>query len=243
MVAMRKPLEVCQRVSKRPILAWFVLSTVIYATLLTVDATELDRGFSEGVRDLVSESRSLFTNIFASFILYYLVVFLPSRRRHRVLQAGCEKMYAGLKREILFEILSCAWKGGNKDVDLAEVDELMNPVKFRDFFDGGREADEGFYAFSNHIQRNEGDFKLIVSKFKSVARQIDFILNNMEIEDEQKFQRLKRIEHALLSLDELHANYDDVKTLDRMIWEIFGGFSSIDGYRNFDPIQKAISEL
>lgn len=229
----------------KSVLAWFVLSVVLYLTLAVADDFGFGGQVTRSWKSVVGDAKSLLANVVASFVLYYLVVYLPARRKHMTLRSSCRKMYLTIKREMLFLILSGAWHGGNRDVDLAfdTRERLMDPEEFRKFFDGGREADEGFYAFSNHIQRNEDDFRLIVSKFKSVARQLEFILNNLEIVDQRRFDRLKWVEQSLLDLDDLHANYDDVKTLDKVIWQIFGGWSDGDGYQGCDPILKAIEEL
>lgn len=119
----------------------------------------------------------------------------------------------------------------------------MNPTEFVRFFEEGMEADEGFYAFRNHIQANEKDFRAIIFKLGLIARQLEFLLNNLEIPDDAQFQALKRIEEWLVGLDVLHASYDEEKMLDNALWSIFGGWSMIDGYRGYDPIEKAIDGI
>jgi hypothetical protein len=205
----------------------------------------LDEVLPPNARAVFAETKSLLSNIIASFLLYYLVGYLPAERKRKALRANCKRMYLNTKTQILFDILSGSVRGGRTDIGISSdlIDALMNPVAFRKFFEKGREADEGFYAFSNYIQRNDEAFRSIVFKFKLVARQLEFVLSNIDFEDEKSFQGLKWLEHSLFALDELHADYDTVKSLGQTIWAVFTGWSMVDGYRDFDPIEKAIDEI
>jgi hypothetical protein len=193
----------------------------------------------------LTEARSLLTNILASFLLFYLVSYLPDRRRRKSLRVACRKMYRSTKEQILWDILDGSRKGGRTDFELhyGLVEQLMSPDEFRKFFADGKESDEGIYAFRNHIQGDEDDFRSIIFKFKLMARQLEFLLNNVAVENQENLESLKRLEQWLLSLDELHAGYDEEKVLDGAIWAIFAGWSMADGYRGYDPIEKAIEQI
>jgi hypothetical protein len=119
----------------------------------------------------------------------------------------------------------------------------MSIGEFRNAFEGGREADEGIYAFSNYIQNNESEFRAIVFELNLIARELNFVLNNYDIDDQELFETVKRIEEALFSTRELHADYDDEKRLTNLLYGIFTGFSIIDGYTDYDPIERAIKSL
>ncbi len=227
----------------RSILLWFGIVLVAYVAALFVTYFGLDSGLSVGSRALISEGRAFLSNIVVSFILYYLVVYLPAQRKRATLRANCKKMYRDTKRQILCDIVSWSVSGGRTDLDMGNFDEMMKPEGFKKAFEGGREADEGFYAFTNFIMRDEAAFRSIVFKFKLVARQLEYILQNIEFDDEGIFQKLKRIEEGLFELEQLHADYDQVKILDNVIWGIFAGFSIIDGYRGFDFVEQAIDEI
>jgi hypothetical protein len=43
-----------------------------------------------------------------------------------------------------------------------------------------------------------------------------------------------------LDLLNAKAGYEEEKQLGKLIWEIFAGWSFVDGYRERDPIQEAI---
>lgn len=184
-------------------------------------------------------------SVVVSFVFYYLVVYLPAERKRAIMRNGCRKMYLSTKKQLLYDILSGSWSGGRKDIQITAdlIGNLMAPANFAKFFEGGHEADEGFYAFSNFIQNDEIAFRSVIFKFKLIARQLDFVLNNVEFANEEAFQKLKWLEEFLFELDDLHADYDNEKVLSRAIWSVFAGWSNIDGYRGFDPIEKAIEEI
>ena len=229
----------------RSILFWFGCTLILYVSTLLIGYFGLDGRFPTKLQILFTDAKGLLSNIVASFVLYYLVVHLPAQHKRAVLRASCKKMYLSTKRQILYEILSGSWSGGRKDIDFSmeSIDGLMKPDNFKNLFQGGKNADEGFYAFSNYIQSNETAFRSVIFKFKLVARQLEFVLNNVDFSDEKKFQNLKWLEESLYELDNLHAGYDNEKVLSRAIWSVFGGWSDIYGYGDYDPIEKAIDEI
>jgi hypothetical protein len=183
--------------------------------------------------------------VVASFILYYHVVVLPEARKRNRIKQNCLKSYRYRKRLILHAVVSASIGGGRTDLSSSsgDIDRLMSIGEFRNAFEGGREADEGIYAFSNYIQNNESEFRAIVFELNLIARELNFVLNNYDIDDQELFETVKRIEEALFSTRELHADYDDEKRLTNLLYGIFTGFSIIDGYTDYDPIERAIKSL
>src|SRR5258706_2786392 len=129
----------------RSVLLWFGVALLAYVLTVSIVYFGLDDGLSVRPRTLLSEGKSLLSNVIASFILYFLVVYLPAKRKRAILRASCKKMYLSTKRQILFDILSGSVNGGRKDINITSdfEDVLMkSPSEFTKFFKG-READEG----------------------------------------------------------------------------------------------------
>lgn len=149
------------------------------------------------------------------------------------------------KKQILYDVLQGSKQGGRYDIDVNSETAglLMDVTQFRKVFSHGKELNEGFYAFRNYIQSNEKAFRSIIFKFKLIGRQLDFVLHAIEVRNQQQFDSLKWLEESLFELDELHADYDNEKILCQLIWALFAGWSMIDGYRDYDPIEKAISTI
>ena len=76
-----------------------------------------------------------------------------------------------------------------------------------------------------------------------LSKQIDFVLHNYAIDDQNVFDFFKRLELLLMNLQANGAGYIESKPLCRFIWEIFAGWSFVDGYRGYDIVQKTIEDL
>lgn len=227
------------------VLFWFGITLILYEIAIGLSFTGIEDSFDKTESLLFSEFKTLLLAFISSFAFYFLIVYLPNSRKQRVLRENCLKMYRDTKKQILFDILSASQQGGRTDIEssLDVVERLMVPTEFRKVFQHGSEANEGFYAFSNHIQRSEKDFRSIIFKFKLIARQLEYVLNNYEIKDQETFESIKRIEEILFELDILHVGYDDEKVLGRIIWAIFAGWSMVEEYRDYDIIEKAIAKI
>jgi hypothetical protein len=116
----------------------------------------------------------------------------------------------------------------------------MNPATFKATFGEGRQANEGFYAFQNQMQEETPEFRSIILSLKMLLRQIEFILHNYNIEDQEQFNLIKRLELFLLGLQEARPGYDESKELCGFIWDIFAGWDWINGYRGYDRIVKPL---
>ncbi|MGN6771206.1 MAG: hypothetical protein ACTHJQ_15375, partial [Rhizobiaceae bacterium] len=110
-------------------------------------------------------------------------------------------------------------------------------------FDGGREADEGFYAFENQMSYDTPEFQQIHLSLEMLAKQIAFVLHNYTMDDQKLFDLFKRLELMLLSLRRSTPGYDESKQLCRFVYEIFAGWSFVEGYRGYDPIAKMIADI
>jgi len=107
----------------------------------------------------------------------------------------------------------------------------------------GSEGDEGFYAFENQMSDETPEFQQIVQCLTMLSKQVEFVLHNYSIEDQDDFDFFKRLELLLMRLQANGAGYDESKPLCRFIWEVYAGWSWIDGYIGHDPIEKMISGL
>jgi hypothetical protein len=124
-----------------------------------------------------------------------------------------------------------------------EVDKLMDVENFKASFAHGREADEGFYAFENQMSDETSEFREIVLNLQMLSKQIEFVLHNYAMDDQKAFDSFKRLELLLMKLQSMGPGYDESKPLCRFIWEMFAGFSWIEGYRGYDPIGKMIEDI
>lgn len=87
------------------------------------------------------------------------------------------------------------------------------------------------------------EFREIILNFELLAKQIEFILHNYTMDNLEIFNFFKRLELILIRLRHSSSGYDESKPLCRFIYEIFSGFSHIDGYRGYDYVEKMITDI
>ena len=76
-----------------------------------------------------------------------------------------------------------------------------------------------------------------------LAKQIEFVLHNYEIEDQKLFNVFKGLELELLRLQHSQPGHDESKMLCRFIYEIFAGWDWVEGDRGYDILEKIISDI
>lgn len=180
-----------------------------------------------------------------SFLFYFLVVHLPEARRKAVIKANMLAMYKNIKEDILRAVVQASIAGGRRDlaIDESAIARLMSPPEFKRVFSGGQEANEGFYAFANRMSEDSEEFREIVSCLEVLSKQIEFVLHNYAIDDQKVFDFLKRLELLLVRFRAIGPGYDESKPLCRFIWELYAGWSFVDGDIGHDKIQGLIDGL
>lgn len=184
-------------------------------------------------------------SIVSAFLIYVLAVAVPDMMKRRRIKKNSLRDYLYYKRQLLRAIVSGSICGGRIDLTSSpeEIERLMSVVEFRKTFGQGRDADEGFCAYSNYIHKNESEFRSATFQLSLIARQLDHLFSNYEIENAELFETVKNMEEVLFSARVLHAEYDDVKRVAGLLYCIFSGLSLNSGYRDYDPIEKGIRSL
>ena len=166
-----------------------------------------------------------------------------------VIKVNLKQQYADVKKAILHEVISASRKGGRTDlmiVDSYTIERLLTTDGFREAFEGGKEGHGGFYAFRNYM--SEGDvpeYQEIIINLQILSKQIDYVLHNYPIKDGNIFGFFKRLEGLLIRLENRSTGYyeDEEGMLSSFIWEVFSGYSIIEGYRGYDIVEKMIEEI
>jgi hypothetical protein len=196
-----------------------------------------------------NDTYALATNILAgglvSFFFYWLVVYVPEARKKAIIKNNLIKMYRSLKRSILYQVVFASRKGGREDLhaDTEMMERLMTTEGFRAAFEGGKQGDEGFYAFINQMTHDTPEYREIVSTLELLAKQIEFVLHNYNMDDEDLFAYFKRLEVLLFSLRNTEPGYDESEPLCSFIYKMFSGWDMIDGYLGHDPIESSIARI
>lgn len=227
----------------RKVWPWFVVNLVLLTTLVFVDVTLPPKAL--WWRTSYSLLASALTGGLVSFFFYWLVVYLPEKRKRQVIKHNLSKMYHRIKRDILFQVVFASQKGGRNDLraDTDTIAELMTIDGFKSAFKDGREADEGFYAFENQMSDDTHELQQILLNLELLTSQISFVLHNYPMDDENLFDFFKRLELMLLSLRRSTAGYDESKPLCNFIYRMFSGWDDIYGYSGYDVIERMIADI
>lgn len=227
------------------VMFWFTIVAISYVILTSHELLSLR--FSEATwwNEFYSISSAFLIGALISFLFYFLVVFLPERKKRIVIKNNLQKLYKDIKQDILYQVIFASQKGGRQDLsaDSETVDRLSTIEGFKEAFEGGQEADEGFYAFQNYISDDVPEYRAIILSLGILAKQIDFVLHNYPITDSNVFDFFKRLEIFLMRLESIGPGYEEEKPLSRLIWEIFAGWNWIEGDRGYDIVEKMIGDI
>ncbi len=121
---------------------WFAFNLVALVALIVVHF-----GLSVTTLKWWADTFAVATNLLAgslvSFLFYFLVVHLPEARKKATIKANLQKLYRGIKEDILLQVVFASIKGGRRDIstDTETLQKLMTPEGFKEAFRDGREAD------------------------------------------------------------------------------------------------------
>ena len=132
------------------------------------------------------------------------------------------------------------WASGQVGVSMDQVEQLMKPAAFKEHFYGDL-WNNAANAFSYDDHRRYLEDTILASKrFKA---EIDYVLDQAEIDDEDTFERLKLLSANLEQLTRATRDYDSVKSLFRDLWSIFTGWSFGDGQYGRDRVRELLDEI
>ncbi|MBC8339941.1 MAG: hypothetical protein H8E39_14770 [Alphaproteobacteria bacterium] len=227
------------------ILFWFSFVLIAYFLLAAYDLLDFRYTQREWWDEIYNISSGLLGGALISFLFYFLVVFIPEQKKRHIIKTNLRKMYANVKRDILYQVIFASQKGGRADLsaDSETVERLLMVDGFKNAFMSGREGDEGFYAFRNYIGDDVPEYREIILNLEVLSKQIDFVLHNYPITDVKVFDFFKRLEVFLMRLTKIGPGYEEEKVLSNFIWEIFGGWDWVEGDRGYDIIEKMIEDI
>lgn len=180
----------------------------------------------------------LSTGVLVSIFFWWLLIELPQAKKHRILKSTLQRHYGYFKEDVIQILLFAS--NSTYEHDLPE--QLMDRDKFKDYF----KADDRkqWYATLNGLQDEPVRINDLLIEMDLLREEISYFLNNVEIENDDAHAFFKRFSAHIHKLKH-SSDYtnDHVKYLGNFIWEIFTGWSFIDGYRKSDVIQDMIDSI
>lgn len=180
----------------------------------------------------------LSTGSVASLFFYWLVVRVPESVKRRRFKRSLMRHYKYFKEDCIAIMLSLAGGGYEYTVH----DTLVDQKLFREYFVKKlARIGIGFDEFPNALDDyNLKELSACVERFRT---EIIFILNSIDIRDQKTLEWLKRISMVLSRMKTSGIDYDSTKALGRDLWDLFAGFSQVDGYRKNDLVMETIKAI
>ncbi len=122
--------------------------------------------------------------------------------------------------------------------------KLSDQSEFKKFFtqpDNNDSRNIKWHAVLNGLK--EYHLKELLVEMEIFMNEVAYVLNNVEINDSNVFSFFKRLSQAVYRLKNSTLDYDDVKQLSGFIWELFAGWSFIDGYHDNDIVNVMINKI
>lgn len=230
-------------VAKKVFQISFLVAVLMYAATIGIEFADICLASTAWWDDYMLLFFPLSTGALVSFSVYLLVVWYPERKKRRVVKDHFREFYRDVKKDLAVQVIFASQKGGRKDlhVDGHTEKKLLTVDGFKEVFDGGSEADEGFYAFCNGVTEDGQEFREITWVLKMLAKEIDYVFHNYTIADVKTHKFFRRLQVHLMRLSELRVENDlDNDALCGAILDVFKGFRN---YKNRGERSIFIEEM
>lgn len=181
-------------------------------------------------------------SIIAACIFYIFNIFLPEQKRKTIIKQDFEDQYLNFKKECIFVFLSAFTKSINTKL----VQKLCDLDEFKEHFkEKCGNAQIRWDKVATELDCNKIFFKDILVQLSILRNELSFILNNTEINDRNVLLFFKLLSQKVYSHREkgINIEYDEKKALLDFLWQLFTGWSPIEGYREEDIVKIMIQKI
>ena len=180
----------------------------------------------------------LSTGILVSIFFWWLLVSLPQTKKNKIIKSTLQRHYGYFKEDTIQILLFAG--GNNYEADVPE--QLLSRDAFKNYFKANNMRE--WYATLNGLQDEPSRINDLLIEMDLLCQEISYFLSNVEIENDDAHAFFKRLTAHIYKLkhSSTYTN-DQVKYLGNFIWEIFTGWSIIDGYRKSDLVQDMIDSI
>lgn len=180
----------------------------------------------------------LSVGVLVSVLIYVAVVRIPELRKRRRAKAHLERTYRDFKKEVIRVMVAA--QGSSYEAGLPE--SLLDKVRFREYFKEKPLPSQNRWdiAFNNF---DDYGLRQLRDEFEILIEELRFTFLAIDVDDEDAFGALKRLQQISHRMKGSTLEYEDKKSLFRFLWSICSGFSFITGYREPDYIEKIISSV
>ena len=175
---------------------------------------------------------------------YLFVVELPEWRRRIRLRHNLQQQYDNFRLRCIKRFLMVNPQWAKHFRNPQELEQLLIKREFFRYFCDLYEGDtENRWQVVVDTMRNRKTSNLetyVLSELYLLRENILFVINNVDISDQEVFTFLRNLSHALLSLKDDVGSRPDYQLL---LFEMFTGWNPITGVRDRDIIQSMIERI
>jgi hypothetical protein len=173
-----------------------------------------------------------------SIWFYFLVVWLPEKKNKKRVKSHFISQYTEFKRHLIMHIVGACREPYKGDL----LSNLMEPQAFKDYFKEKVTVDqERWHVFLNNLDNDL--LADILNEFEAFKEATSYLLGNVQVDDDEVFAFLHRINTISITLKGVSIEDDSLKQLFRLLWEILAGFSWVDGYRDYDYFDSMFHKI
>ncbi|TXD97928.1 hypothetical protein ES754_02935 [Psychrobacter frigidicola] len=184
---------------------------------------------------------TLSSGMLVSIWFYFLVVYLPQNQKKKRVKANFLSQYIEFRRQLILHILN-TYNKGNISESYVDTDLLIDSDKFKAYFkEYVTESQNRWHVFLNNL--DEEALAEILIEFEAFKEAVSYLLNNVEIENNNIFSFLHNFNAISISLKNTKLYDDRDKQFARLLWEILASFSFMGGYQENNHFEKMFKKI
>lgn len=228
-------------VKQNKLICWLFIWAIIFAGIY-IRINRMPEAFYLW-KELMDFFYGLALSIIAASVFYVFQVYLPERRRRKIIKSHFEKIYNEIKEVIIFEFLVAIGRQDKK------VNELMTFEWFKHFFSepSGEPMQDNWHRVLNTYESNRLYFSDLCKELSQLKSEISFLINNLEISDENSLSFFSRLSGELERVKSIWENKDeydcDYKIFWRFLYELFSWWDCVNWQRETDIIKDMINKI
>lgn len=180
---------------------------------------------------------SLFTSYTVTVVFYILVVWLPLQRKRVRVKRSVISHYKEFKIEVLGLIMHAAGKTWSMD----ELEALQIPKNFSEYFSQD-ETGSGMRWYEVLNGLDDYYVSQIAMRLEILRSELHYVLSSIDIDDQEVFDFMKRLDQIAFRMSRLKSDYDDQKSWGRFLWLLYSDFDPIIGHvpqdRNLELLKR-----
>jgi hypothetical protein len=173
-----------------------------------------------------------------SLYFYWLVVRLPENAKRRRIRKSFAEHFREFKEDSIATMLMVT----DGTFQWGFHRELVDQKNFRDYFKQQVAPSEDRWD-SLHNKMTDYYLDELLTHLEILRDEILFVMSAVEIDDKKVLEFLKRLSATIVKMRKTTRDYDSMKGFGNFMWEVFAGWSIVEGYQERDFFEDMIQAI